>query len=88
MERVINDYMSRELAQDPTLLPSANVTPQPEIGVLNSATLLRPMIFVQGRFRAVVDDVSLVCEHFAEVDARRSLLSRAGGRSGQAGDHR
>jgi acyl carrier protein len=86
LEAVINDYISRELVQDATLLPLGNATPLLETGVLDSLGLLRLVTFVQERFGIVVDDVDLVPEHFASVDAICAYLrSRAGGRAGQAG---
>jgi len=88
LEAVINDYISRELVQDPTLLPLGNATPLLETGVLDSLSLLRLMLFVQEHFGIEVDDVDLVPENFASVDAICAYLrSRAGGRAGQAGAH-
>ncbi|HYZ56057.1 MAG TPA: phosphopantetheine-binding protein [Streptosporangiaceae bacterium] len=84
MEAVINDYISRELIQDATLLPLGNATSLLETGVLDSLSLLRLVLFLQERFGIVVDDVDLVPEHFASVDAICAYLrSRAGGRAGQ-----
>lgn len=68
MEEVINDYISRELVQDPSLLPLKNTTPLLETGILDSLGLLRLVIFIQERFGIVVDDVDLVPEHFGSVD--------------------
>ena len=86
METVINDYVSRELVQDASLLPLGNATPLLETGILDSLSLLRLVVFVQDRFGIVVDDLDLVPEHFASVDAICAYLrSRTGGRAGQAG---
>jgi acyl carrier protein len=79
LEAVINDYISRELVQDAALLPLPNTAPLLETGVLDSLSLLRLVIFVEERFGIVVDDVDLVPEHFASVDAICAYLrSRAG----------
>ena len=79
MEAVINDYISRELVQDPALLPLANATSLLETGILDSLSLLRLVVFVQERFGIVVDEVDLVPENFASVDAICAYLrSRAG----------
>ena len=79
MEAVINDFISRELVQDPALLPLSNTAPLLDTGVLDSLSLLRLVIFVEERFGIVVDDVDLVPEHFATVDAICAYLrSRAG----------
>ena len=79
MEAVINDFISRELVQDAALLPLSNTTQLLETGVLDSLSLLRLVIFVEERFGIMVDDVDLVPEHFASVDAICAYLrSRAG----------
>lgn len=88
METVINDYISREFVQDVTLLPLANATPLLEAGVLDSLSLLRLVLFVQQRFGIVVDDVDLIPENFASVDAICAYLrSRAGETAAHAGGH-
>jgi acyl carrier protein len=88
LEVIMNDYISRELVQDATLLPLGNATSLLETGVLDSLSLLRLVLFVQQRFGIVVDDVDLVPEHFASVDAICAYLrSRGGGTAGQAGGH-
>ena len=86
MEAVINDYISRELVQDATLLPLGNATSLLETGVLDSLSLLRLVVFIQERFGITVDDVDLVPEHFDSVEAICAYLrSRAGEGAGQAG---
>jgi acyl carrier protein len=88
LETIINDYISQELVQDATLLPLTNTTSLLDTGVLDSLSLLKLVLFVQERFGIVVDDVDLVPEHFASVDAICAYLrSRAGERAGQAGGH-
>jgi acyl carrier protein len=86
VEAVINDYISRELVQDASLLPLGNATSLLETGVLDSLSLLRLVVFIQERFGITVDDVDLVPEHFDSVDTISAYLrSRAGERAGQAG---
>lgn len=88
MEQVINDYISRELVQDSSLLPLGNATALLETGILDSLSLLRLVVFVQQRFLITVDDVDLVPEHFNSVDDICAYLrSREGGRAGQAVGH-
>ena len=41
MEAIINDYISKELVQDPALLPLSNDTSLLETGVLDSLSLLK-----------------------------------------------
>ena len=85
MEAVINDYISRELVQDASLLPLGNATSLLDTGVLDSLSLLRLVVFIQERFGITVDDVDLVPEHFDSVDAICAYLrSRAGEGAGQA----
>jgi acyl carrier protein len=86
LEAIINDYISKELVQDPALLPLADDTSLLETGVLDSLSLLKLMLFVQERFGIAVDDVDLVPENFDSVEAIcRYLRSRAGQGAGQAG---
>jgi len=88
LEAVINDYISRELVQDSTLLPLSNTTSLLDTGILDSLSLLRLVLFVQERFGIAVDDVDLVPEHFGSVDAIGAYLrSRAGEEAGQASAH-
>jgi acyl carrier protein len=88
MESVINDYISRELVQDPALLPLANTTSLLETGILDSLSLLRLVLFIQERFGIAVDDVDLVPEHFDSVNAIGAYLrSQAGTAAGQTGGH-
>jgi acyl carrier protein len=84
LEAVINDYISREIVQDATVLPLANGTPLLDTGVLDSLSLLRLVLFLQERFGIEVDDLDLIPEHFASVDAICAYLrSRAGGSAAQ-----
>jgi acyl carrier protein len=84
VEAVINDYISREIVVDPSLLPLGNETPLLETAIPDSLSLLRLVVFIQERFDTVVDDLDLATEHFAGVDAIcADLRSRAG--AGQAG---
>lgn len=88
MEAIVNDYISRELVQDATLLPLGNATSLLETGILDSLSLLRLVVFIQERFGIVVDDVDLVPEHFDSVDTICAYLrSRDEGKVGQAGSH-
>jgi acyl carrier protein len=89
VEAVINDYISREIVQDPSLLPLGNETPLLETGILDSLSLLRLVLFIQERFDTEVDDLDLASEHFASVDAICAYLrSRIGEGAGQAGSSR
>jgi len=86
VEAVINEYISKELVQDASLLPLGNTTSLLETGVLDSLSLLRLVVFIQERFDIVVDDVDLVPENFDTVDAICAYLrSRDGGKVSQAG---
>ncbi len=69
MERVINDYISRELVQDPALLPLADETPLVDSGILDSLSLLRLVVFLEERFGVTMGDADLLPENFASVNA-------------------
>ena len=68
METVINDYISRELVQDPALLPLADEAPLLESGILDSLTLLRLVVFLEERFGITMGDADLLPENFASVN--------------------
>jgi acyl carrier protein len=68
VETVINDYISRELVQDPALLPLANETSLMESGILDSLTLLRLVVFLEKRFGITMGDADLLPENFASVN--------------------
>jgi len=69
VETVINDYISRELVQDPALLPLADETRLLESGILDSLSLLRLVVFLEARFGVPVGDADLLPENFASVHA-------------------
>ena len=69
MESVINDYISREIVQDPAVLPLSNDTSLLKGGILDSLSLLRLVVFLQDRFEVTVDETDLLPENFDSVDA-------------------
>lgn len=88
MEAVINDFVSRELVQDASLLPLDNATSLLDSGILDSLSLLRMVVFIQERFGIAVDDVDLVPENFDSVNSICAYLrSRDGGKVTPAGHH-
>jgi acyl carrier protein len=68
VETIINDYISRELVQDPALLPLGNETSLVESGILDSLSFLRLMVFLEERFGIMMGDADLLPENFASVD--------------------
>ena len=68
METVINDYISRELVQDPALLPLADETSLLESGILDSLSLLRLVVFLEERFGITMGEADLLPENFASVN--------------------
>ena len=68
METVINDYISRELVQDPALLPLADGAPLLDSGILDSLSLLRLVVFLEERFGIMIGDAGLLPENFASVN--------------------
>ncbi len=79
MEAVINEFISKELVQDTAVLPLGNDTSLLETGVLDSLSLLRLVVFIQGRFGIVVNDVDLVPENFNTVDTICAYLRSVDG---------
>ena len=74
MESVINDYISREIVQDPALLPLKNEASLLEGGILDSLSLLRLVVFLEERFGITMGDADLLPENFASVDAICAFL--------------
>jgi acyl carrier protein len=68
VETVINDYISRELVQDPALLPLADDISLLESGILDSLSLLRLVVFLEERFGVTMGDADLLPENFASVN--------------------
>jgi len=68
VETVINDYISRELVQDPALLPLADESPLLDSGILDSLSLLRLVVFLEERFGITMGDTDLLPENFASVN--------------------
>ena len=69
MESIVNDYISREIVQDPAVLPLSNDTSLLKGGILDSLSLLRLVVFLQDRFQLTVDETDLLPENFDSVDA-------------------
>lgn len=69
MESVVNDYISREIVQDPALLPLSNETSLLEGGILDSLSLLRVVVFLEERFKITVGEADLLPENFDSVNA-------------------
>jgi acyl carrier protein len=86
LEAVINDFISKELVQDASLLPLDNATSLLDSGILDSLSLLRMVVFIQERFGIAVDDVDLVPENFDSVNSICAYLrTRDGGKVTPAG---
>jgi acyl carrier protein len=85
MESVINEYISREIVQDPAMLPLSNDTPLLEGGILDSLSLLRLVVFLEERFKITVGEADLLPENFDTVNAICSYLrAREPGKQGAA----
>ena len=69
MDTIIKDYISRELVQDPTLLPLANETALIESDILDSLNLLRLVVFLEERFAITIGEADLHPANFATVNA-------------------
>ncbi len=68
MESVVNDYISREVVQDPALLPLSNDTSLLEGGILDSLSLLRLVAFLEKQFNITVGESDLLPENFNNVN--------------------
>ena len=84
MENIVNDYISREIVQDPALLPLSNDTPILESGIRDCLSLLRLVAFLEERFGITVRDADMLPENFrsvkticAYVEARKSERQEA-----------
>jgi len=85
VETVINDYISRELVQDPALLPLANETSLLENGILDSLSVLELLVFLEDQFGITMDDADLLPENFANVNNICAYLRAHGpGKQGAA----
>jgi acyl carrier protein len=85
MESVVNDYISREIVQDPTLLPLSNDTSLLETGILDSLGLLRLVVFLEEQFKITVGEADLLPENFNSVNTICAYLrAREPGRQGAA----
>jgi len=69
MESVVNDYISREIVQDPALLPLSNDASLLEGGILDSLSLLRLVVFLEKQFNITVGESDLLPENFDNVNA-------------------
>jgi len=84
MENMVNDYISREIVQDPALLPLSDETPLLESGIRDCLSLLRLVAFLEERFGITVRDADMIPENFqsvkticAYVQARESARQEA-----------
>jgi len=69
MEAIINEYIARELVNDPKLLPLQNDTQLVESGILDSLSLLKLLVFLEEQFGILVDEFEVLPENFASVEA-------------------
>jgi acyl carrier protein len=67
VETIINDYISRELVQDASLLPLADDMSLLDSGILDSLSLLQLVVFLEERFGITVGDTDLLPQNFASV---------------------
>jgi acyl carrier protein len=87
VENAINDYISREIVQDPALLPLSNDTSLLEGGILDSLNLLRLVVFLEERFNITVGEADLIPENFSSVNTICAYLrAREPGRQEAAHD--
>ena len=86
MEAVINDYFSREIEQDVTLLLHGDETSLFASGVLSSLASLTLVMLLPEQFGIPFDDVDFYPENFDSVNTISSCLPcGVSGRVVQAG---
>lgn len=81
-DAIVREYISRELVRDASVLPLENSTPLLDSGILDSLSLLRLVTFIQDQFGIVMDDLDVVPEHFADVNAICAYLQSRPGNAG------
>ena len=69
MEAVIITYISAEQVSKPELLPLKNDTPLIESGIVDSLSLLRLLVFLEGEFGISLVNYGVIPENFNTVDA-------------------
>jgi acyl carrier protein len=69
MELVINEYISRELVNQPELLPLKNDTSLLASGILDSLSVLKLVLFLEEQLGVVVAAEDLIPENFETVEA-------------------
>jgi acyl carrier protein len=83
LESLVNDYISREIVQDPALLPLSNDASLLEGGILDSLSLLRLVVFLEKQFNITVGESDLLPENFDNVNTICTYLrERERGRQG------
>ncbi len=81
---IIRNYISREIIRDRAVALD-NETPLLEEGILDSLALLRLVVFIQEQFGIVVEDVEIVPENFASVEAISRYIDSRGDRASRLG---
>lgn len=82
MENAINDYISREIVQDPAMLPLSNETSLLEGGILDSLSLLRLVIFIEEQFKITVGEADLLSRELRQRECHLFLPPGAGAGEG------
>ena len=80
MEKIVNDYITRELVQDVDLLPLGDATSLLETGILHSLSMLTLAVFIRERFGVTVEDADLVSENFDSVGSVCAYLRARNGK--------
>jgi acyl carrier protein len=88
MESIVNDYISREIVQDPALLPLSNETSLLEAGILDSLGLLKLVVFLGEQFKITIGEADLLPENFDSVNTICAYLrAREPGRQEERADN-
>ena len=66
-DSIINDYLTKELAIKPELLPLQDDTPLLALGILDSLALLQFLVFLERTFGVQVDEFDIIPENLNTV---------------------
>ncbi|MGI0080342.1 MAG: acyl carrier protein [Nitrososphaerales archaeon] len=76
IESLINDYISRELVTDPSVLPLRNDSPLLEPHIIDSLSLLKLVLFLEKEFDITVEQEELVPKNFSTVEIICSYVQK------------
>ncbi|MGI0078517.1 MAG: acyl carrier protein [Nitrososphaerales archaeon] len=76
IESLINDYISRELVTDPSVLPLRNDSALLEPHIIDSLSLLKLVLFLEKEFGITVEQEELIPKNFSTVEIISSYIQK------------